>query len=77
MFLSELQKKDIIDLETGVNLGKMIDGEITIDGKIIRLTAEPRRFFKRIFKSNQTTINYEDIIKIGADVILVKTLEKE
>ena len=77
MFLSELQEKDIIDLETGANLGKMIDAEINTTGQIIRFTAQPKRMFKRFFKSVENTINYADIAKVGADVILVKTLTKE
>lgn len=76
MFLSDLQQKDIIDLETGSNLGKMSDAEIDEKGQIIRFTAEPKRFFKRLFKSNESNVNYNDIVKIGSDVILVKTLKE-
>ena len=74
MFLSDMQQKDVIDLETGDNLGKMVDVEITDKGQIIRFTAEPKRFFRRFFKSYETTVNFEDIAKIGTDVILVRTL---
>ena len=76
MYLSEMQQKDVIDLETGANLGKMTDAEVDIKGQIIRFTAEPRRFFRRLFKSSESTINYSDIVKIGTDVILVKTLQE-
>ena len=72
MFLSDMQEKDIIELDSGVNLGKMTDAEINESGTIIKFTAEPRRFFRRLFKSNETVVNYKDIVKIGADVILVK-----
>jgi YlmC/YmxH family sporulation protein len=72
VFLSEMQKKDIIDLETGANLGKMTDAEVDENGQIIRFTAEPKRFFRRLFKSYESTVNYKNIVKIGADVILVK-----
>ena len=69
-----MQQKDVIDLETGANLGKMVDAEIDNGGQILRFTAEPKRFFKRFFKSYESTVNYKDIVKIGTDVILVKTL---
>ena len=70
-----MQQKDIIDLETGVNLGKMVDAEVDEQGQIIRFNAEPKRFFKRLFRKNETLVNYKDIIKIGTDVILVKTIQ--
>ena len=76
LFLSEMQQKDVIDLETGANLGKMIDAEVDLKGQIIRFTAEPRRFFRRLFKSYESTVNYSDIVKIGTDVILVKSLQE-
>lgn len=77
MFLSDMQQKDIVDLETGDNLGKLTDVEIDLDGKIKSFTAEPKRFFKRLFKSQESIINYENIVKIGSDVILVKTIREK
>jgi YlmC/YmxH family sporulation protein len=71
MEISEMQTKDIIDLDTGDNLGRIIDAEINEKGQIINFTAEPKHFFKRLFKSNQSTILFTNIAKIGSDVILV------
>jgi YlmC/YmxH family sporulation protein len=72
MLLSDMEQKDIIDLETGDNLGKIMDAEISVNGQIITFIAQPHHFFKRLFKSNSTEIAYKEIIKIGNDVILVK-----
>ncbi len=72
MFLSDLQKKDIIKLDTGINLGKIIDAEITENGSIISFTIEPRRFLNRFFRKTESVIEFSSIVKIGSDVILVK-----
>ncbi len=72
MNLSDLQKKDIIDMETGNNLGRIVDVEISDDGKILRLATEPKKLFKRALRSNDNVINFSSIVKIGSDVILVK-----
>lgn len=72
MFLSDLQKKDIINLDTGLNMGRIIDVEIDETGKIKAFTTEPRRVFKRVFKTEADAIQFSKIVKIGSDVILVK-----
>lgn len=74
LFLSEMQEKDIIDLSSGVNLGKITDAQIDEQGHIIKFSAEPKRLFRRFFKAQESTINYQDIVKVGTDVILVKTI---
>ncbi len=72
MNLSELQKKDIINMDTGYNLGRIVDVEITEDGKILRIATEPKKFLKRFMRSSDNTIEFSSIVKIGTDVILVK-----
>lgn len=72
MNLSDLQKKDIINLDDGNNLGRIVDVEINEDGKIIKVATEPKTFFKRIFKHTDSEIYFSSIVKIGSDVILVK-----
>ena len=72
MLLSDLQSKDIISTDTGVNIGRIIDAEIDNNGKIIKIYVEQRKVFRKYFSNNETTFRYEDIEKIGADVILVK-----
>lgn len=72
MNLSDLQKKDIINLDTGLNMGRIIDVEINNEGKILRITTEPKKVFKRVFRSDENIIEFSSIVKIGSDVILVK-----
>jgi len=72
MRLSELQSKDIVNLNDGKRMGKIID--VIIDnGKIYNLVIEPKRFFLNIFRrGEEITIRWESIEKIGEDVILIK-----
>lgn len=72
MNLSDLQKKDIINMETGLNLGRIIDVEINSSGQILRFSTEPKKFFRNTFRSNESTIEFSSIVKIGSDVILIK-----
>lgn len=71
MRLSELQEKDIINLIDGKRLGKIID--VTIDnGKIYNFVIEEKRSFFNIFKrSDEISVKWDDISKIGEDVILI------
>ncbi len=73
MRLSELQEKDIINLNDGRKLGKIID--VTVDnGKIYNFIIEPKRtFFSFIRKSEEISVRWDDISKIGADVILINS----
>lgn len=72
MRLSELQAKDIVNVIDGKKLGRIID--VVVDGgKMYNLVIEPKRFFLNIFKrGEEVTIKWENIEKIGEDVILVK-----
>ena len=72
MLLSELQSKDIINLNNGDNVGRIVDVEIDNNGTIISIVAERRRFLLRLFKSNEVSFKYEQIATIGTDVILIK-----
>ncbi|MFI3260157.1 MAG: YlmC/YmxH family sporulation protein [bacterium] len=72
MHLSDLQKKDIINLETGFNMGRIIDVEIDDTGKILRFSTEPKKVFKRVFRTDESIIEFSRIVKIGSDVILIK-----
>ncbi|MEG0794536.1 MAG: YlmC/YmxH family sporulation protein [Bacilli bacterium] len=72
MLLSDLQGKDIINIETGINLGRIVDVEVSTNGNIINFVAEQKRFFKLFFKASETSFNFDNIKKIGTDVILIK-----
>lgn len=72
MFLSELQNKDIISTKDGRRIGRIIDAEINNQGRIIFLMVEPKKNFKKFMIPNpETKISFDDISKIGEDVILV------
>lgn len=72
MRLSELQYKDIINLE-GKKIGNIIDVKIDNTGRLISLVIEENKKFIR-FKSSEfeTEISWDKIQRIGEDVILVK-----
>ena len=72
MFLSEMQEKEIISIETGLNYGHIVDCEINEEGKIISFVAENRKIFKKPLSNNEVTFTYLDIVKVGKDVILVE-----
>lgn len=72
MLLSDLQNKDIISMTTGDNLGRIIDAEINTEGKIIKIYAEQKKLFQRVVGNSEIVFSFEDIEKIGTDVILVK-----
>ena len=71
MRLSDLQNKDVLNYTDGKVIGKIIDVEIK-DGKINKLIVEKYKFIISMFTShNEIEIPWEDISKIGEDVILV------
>ena len=74
MFLSEMQSKEIVSIIDGRKLGRIIDVNVDINnGKINYFVCEQRRFFKRFLNSNgEIKFTFDDIEKIGEDVILVK-----
>jgi len=72
MHLSELQKKEIINITTGKRFGMIIDVIVDSDGKIKSLILEEKR--GRKFSSHEDyEISWDKIIKIGDDIILVDT----
>lgn len=70
--MSELQSKKIISIDTGKNIGNIIDINMTIDGKIEYLVIEENRNFFALNRESNTKIFWNDITKIGEDVILVR-----
>ncbi|WLV25691.1 YlmC/YmxH family sporulation protein [Aciduricibacillus chroicocephali] len=72
--LSEMQALEIIAVEDGSRLGNVLDLEIDADrGQITALVVAEQSgggFFK---KQEERLIQWEHILKIGSDVILVKT----
>ena len=72
MKLSDLQEKDIININDGRKIGKIIDAEVDMMGKINYLVVDEKKGLK-LFLSNNNDVNitFDKIKKIGSDVILV------
>ncbi len=73
--LSELQQKDIVDLE-GRKVGNIIDVKLDSEGKLLSFVVEVNKggflkFGSR--KDEEYEITWDKIAKIGSDVILVRT----
>ncbi len=73
MNLSDLQRKDIVNIYDGKKLGRIIDALIDEQGIITTFYIEPRRFLSFFHLKEQVTITFKQIKKIGEDVILVET----
>lgn len=71
MFLSDLQSKDIISTKDGRRIGRIIDIEINLQGRIINLIIEEKRSMRKLLSTGETKISFDNISKIGEDVILV------
>lgn len=72
MYLSELQKKEIIDINSGKRIGIIIDVVVSQEGTIKSLIVEERKL-KRFTANEERTVNWQQIVKIGDDIILIDT----
>ncbi|PKR78546.1 YlmC/YmxH family sporulation protein [Halalkalibacillus sediminis] len=75
MLLSEIQIKDIINVDSGEKLGYINDLEIDVQvGSIVALIVTLKSKWFGIFgEEEEIRILWSQIEKIGADVILVRT----
>ena len=71
MNLSDLQRKDVVQLETGKKLGKIIDAKVTEQGMIEYFVVLDNKFWQFWKSNNELNIKINEIEKIGTDVILV------
>lgn len=72
MYLSDLQTKDIISVKDGRKIGRIIDAELNIQGRIVFLIVEEKKNIKKFMLPNtDSKISFDNISKIGEDVILV------
>ncbi len=69
MHLSDLQAKDIVSLN-GTNIGRIIDVIIDENGNMKTLVIQKNKIIN-FFHSSEVEIKWEQIKKIGDDVILV------
>lgn len=74
MRLSELQHKDIVDLD-GKKIGNIIDVILADDGRLVSFVIEPsKRMFRFSGKTIESEVSWDKIEKIGEDVILVRII---
>ena len=71
MLMSDLQRKDIINMTTGSRIGKIIDIDVNEDGLINTLIVGELKMMKRFNNSSENRISFKQIKTIGSDVILV------
>lgn len=76
MRLSDLQDKDVINIVDGKKVGNIIDVSLeNSSGKMESLIVEKSKFFISMFSTkDEIEIRWEQIEKIGEDVILVKLI---
>ena len=75
MRLSEIQNKDVINM-AGIKLGNIIDVKINAEtGKIDSFILEKKKFSSLFSNEKEVEIYYDQIKKIGEDVILVESLK--
>ena len=72
MRLSDLQSKKIVNITTGSNVGNIIDIIINHDGKINSIIVDQGKNFFSLNRESDEKIDWNNIIKIGEDVILIK-----
>lgn len=72
MRLSDLQNKDVINMNDGKKIGNIIDIDINQDGNSSHIVVEKNKFIVSHFTSKgEILIKWKQIKKIGEDVILV------
>lgn len=72
MRLSDLQKKDVVNVTDGSKIGKIIDIKLDDQGNMAGFIVEKSKFIISMFtSSNEIEIKWSQIEKIGEDVILV------
>lgn len=71
MRLSELQNKDIVNINNGSKIGKIIDVLINTDGNMESLVVQKSKIINVFTNNGEFEIKWNQIKKIGDDVILV------
>lgn len=72
MRLSDLQHKDVVNINDGSKIGNIIDIRLDDKGNMDGLIVEKSKFIISMFTSNnEIEIKWSQIAKIGEDVILV------
>jgi len=71
---SELQAKDVVNVTDGRRLGVIGDLDIDLDSGLIRSMIIPPtgKFFGMFANGEEVVIPWNQIVKIGSDVVLVE-----
>ena len=78
MKLTDLMQKDVINDDDGNKLGRIIDINLELDGSINSIIINKGIKFSNIFSSKeQVVVEWEKILKIGNDVIIVDYRKKK
>lgn len=74
MKISELQRKDIVNVNDGKVIGRIIDAIINEeDGSFEGFVIEKSKYISSLFSTEgDITIKFSQIKKLGSDVILVE-----
>lgn len=70
--MSELQTKRIIGVSSGKSIGNIIDAEIAENGKIEAFIIDQNKSIFSLNRESDKRIYWDNISKIGEDVILVQ-----
>ena len=72
MRLSDLQNKDVVNIEDGKKIGNIIDVIIDKEGNMESLIVQKSKFITNLFSNkDEMEVKWKQIQKIGEDVILV------
>ena len=71
MRLSDLQDKDIVNVEDGKKIGKIIDVVIDEHGNMKALIVQRTKMLNMFSNASEIEVKWNQIKKIGTDVILV------
>ena len=74
MRLSELQQKEIINIYNGKRIGIIVDVIVSTSGNIEKLILEEKK--GRKFTKEEYEVLWNQIVKIGDDIILIDTRNK-
>lgn len=72
MRLSDLQNKDIVNMRDGKKVGNIIDVVIDNSGNMESLIVQRTKFMNVFLSSGEFEVKWNQIKKIGEDVILVE-----
>lgn len=72
MRLSDLQNKDIVNMKDGKKVGNIIDVVIDNSGNMESLIVQRTKFMNVFSSSGEFEVKWNQIKKIGEDVILVE-----